>query len=332
MNSRKILITAVILLCVLYFAGSYILTSTKNESNLIYNGNSYGNTDGEGKALIDKDRQDNAQDKEQYSDREIVTQKNTVREKEYINPEGMTVMERYLLPEGFERMEAEKGSFAEFLRKQKLKPYGQKALYYDGREKPSLGIYNGVLDVDIGNRDLHQCADAIMLLRAEYLYSKGKFEEIAFDFVSGFRAEYSKWMEGYRIKVNGNDVKYYKATDPSNTYKDFRKYMDMVMAYANTLSLEKELKAVDTKDIEIGDVLIIGGSPGHAVIVMDMAISQDNKKIFLLAQSYMPAQQTQILINPMDESISPWYSLEGKDRLITPEWTFGLDQLRRFDS
>jgi hypothetical protein len=169
---------------------------------------------------------------------------------------------------------------------------------------------------------LHQCADAIMLLRAEYLYSKGAFTDIAFDFVSGFRAEYSKWMEGYRIKVNGNDVKYYKAADPSNTYEGFRKYMDMVMAYASTLSLEKELKPVDTK---IGDVFIIGSSPGHAVIIMDMAISQDNKKMFLLAQSYMPAQQTQILINPMDESISPWYSLEGKDRLITPEWTFELN-------
>jgi hypothetical protein len=195
-------------------------------------------------------------------------------------------------------------------------------LYYNGREKPSSDKYDGVLDVDIGNRDLHQCADAIMLLRAEYLYSKGAFTDIAFDFVSGFRAEYSKWMEGYRIKVNGNDVKYYKAADPSNTYEGFRKYMDMVMAYASTLSLEKELKPVDTK---IGDVFIIGSSPGHAVIIMDMAISQDNKKMFLLAQSYMPAQQTQILINPMDESISPWYSLEGKDRLITPEWTFELN-------
>lgn len=332
MNKSKIFLRVIILLCVIYFIGSYIVTTTKNESNLIHNGSSTRNIGKEGKIINDKDKQDIAQDTNQYSDIDSVTLDNTVSDKGYVNPEGMTVMERYLLPEGYERVKVEEGSFAEFLRHQKLKPYGQKALYYDGREKPSKGKYDGVLDVDIGNRDLHQCADAIMLLRAEYLYSKGRFEDIAFNFVSGFRAQYSKWMEGYRIKVDGNDVKYYKAAGPSNTYSDFRKYMDVVMAYASTLSLEKELKPVDINDMEIGDVFIVGGSPGHAVIVMDMAISQDNKKVFLLAQSYMPAQQTQILINPMDENLSPWYSLEGKNKLITPEWTFELNQLRRFDS
>ncbi len=332
MNRRKIFFPVVILLCALYLIGSYIFATIKNETNSIHDGNSTSNIDKEDKTINDGNKQDIRQDEKEYSEIDIVIQENAVPKKEYINPYGMTVKERYLLPEGFERVEVEGGSFAEFLRLQKLKPYGEKALYYDGREKPSKGKYDGVLDVDIGNRDLHQCADAIMLLRAEYLYSKGAFADIAFNFVSGFRAQYSKWMEGYRIKVDGNDVKYYKATDPSNTYGDFRKYMDMVMAYASTLSLEKELKPVDTKDIRIGDVFIIGGSPGHAVIVMDMAISQDNKKIFLLAQSYMPAQQTQILINPMDENLSPWYSLEGKERLVTPEWTFELNQLRRFDS
>ena len=51
------------------------------------------------------------------------------------------------------------------------------------------------------------------------ILKRGAFTDIAFDFVSGFRAEYSKWMEGYRIKVNGNDVKYYKAADPSTPMK-----------------------------------------------------------------------------------------------------------------
>ena len=85
----------------------------------------------------------------------------------------------------------------------KAKAIRSGGLVLQWQRKPSSDKYDGVLDVDIGNRDLHQCADAIMLLRAEYLYSKGAFTDIAFDFVSGFRAEYSKWMEGYRIKVNG---------------------------------------------------------------------------------------------------------------------------------
>jgi hypothetical protein len=30
----------------------------------------------------------------------------------------------------------------------------------------------------------------------------------------------------------------------------------------------------------------------------------------------------------MDDDISPWYSLKGKEKLITPEWTFELDTLK----
>lgn len=248
----------------------------------------------------------------------------------YIIPNGNTIEERYLTLEGFKRVEVEKDSFGEFLRNQKLKPYGEKVLYYDGREKASRGVYDSVIDVDIGDSDLHQCADAIMLLRGEYLYLIGAYDKIAFNFVSGFKAQYKKWMEGYRIKVVGNNVSYHKATQPSNTYEDFRKFMDMVFAYSGTLSLEGEMESVDIEDMEIGDVFIIGGSPGHAVIIVDMAINDANEKIFLLAQSYMPAQQTQILINPMDNNTSPWYSLKNKEKLITPEWKFDLDRLRRF--
>lgn len=247
-----------------------------------------------------------------------------------INEEGMTIAERYFPLNGFERVRVSDNSFGEFLRNQKLKSYGEKVLYYDGREKNKKGVYDSVFDVDIGDRDLHQCADAIMLLRAEYLYSQGLYEKIHFNFVSGFKAEYSKWMEGYRIKVDGNSVSYYKAADPSNTYESFRKFMDMVFAYSGTLSLDKELESVQIEDMEIGDVFIVGGNPGHAIIVVDMAENDEGEKIFMLAQSYMPAQQTQLLVNPNDKAISPWYRLKGEEQLVTPEWTFDWDNLKKF--
>lgn len=262
---------------------------------------------------------------------EPIVEEATIPEKtSLLNKTGMTIKDRYFPPKGYTRVELEKNSFAEFLRNQKLKPYGEKVIYYDGREKTKSGVYDSVFDVNIGDRDIHQCADAIMLLRAEYLFSIGAYNEINFNFVSGFKAEYKKWIEGYRIKVEGNNVSYYKATESSNTYESFRKYMDMVMAYSSTLSLGKELTSVDINDIEIGDVFIVGGSPGHAIIVVDMAQNDSNEKIFMLAQSYMPAQQTQLLINPLDDSISPWYTLKSKVELVTPEWTFDLDKLKRF--
>ena len=58
----------------------------------------------------------------------------------YVNKKGMTIETRYNVPAGYKRVSVEKGSFAEFLRNQKLKPYGEKALYYNGKEKPNSGI------------------------------------------------------------------------------------------------------------------------------------------------------------------------------------------------
>lgn len=249
-----------------------------------------------------------------------------------INTKGMTIQSRYETPSGYERIPVEEGSFEAYLRNLSLLPYGTKVKYYDGREKPSEGVYDSVVDVEIGSRDLHQCADAIMLLRAEYLYENDRKNEIAFNFTNGFRAEYSKWMQGYRIKVSGNDVSWEKQAKGSDTYESFRSFMNMVFAYAGTISLSKELEERKIEDMQIGDVFIIGASPGHAVIVVDMAIDiQSGKKAFMLAQSYMPAQQTQILINPNDESLSPWYTLTPGEILKTPEYTFRQDDLMSFE-
>ncbi len=46
--------------------------------------------------------------------------------------------------------------------------------------------------------------------------------------------------------------------------------MRIVFAYAGTLSLYEELESVPIKDMDIGDIFVQGGSPGHAVIVVDM--------------------------------------------------------------
>jgi hypothetical protein len=84
-------------------------------------------------------------------------------------------------------------------------------------------------------------------------------------------------------------------------------------------------------DIKAGDVFIRGGTPGHAVIVLDVAINRESgKKIFLLAQSYMPAQEIHILNNPNREDLSPWYEEDFGDELITPQYTFTNNELMRF--
>lgn len=203
--------------------------------------------------------------------------------------------------------------------------------YYNGDEKPNK-VAAAVLDLDVGKKDLQQCADAVMRLRAEYLYKNKQYGLLHFNFTNGFKAEYAKWRNKQRINVNGNKAAWISTTKESESYQSFREYLDKVFTYAGTASLVKELKPVKLADMQIGDVLIKGGSPGHAVIVVDMAINPKTKgKLFMIAQSYMPAQDIHVLINKHDFTLSPWYELdEAAEQIYTPEWTFGKADLRRF--
>lgn len=52
-------------------------------------------------------------------------------------------------------------------------------------------------------------------------------------------------------------------------------------------------------------------------------------RVYLLAQSYMPAQDIHIVQNLRDGRLSPWYTVDTTSSLIeTPEWTFITNPLR----
>lgn len=242
-----------------------------------------------------------------------------------------TIQQRFQLPQGFVREEESKTSFGYFLRNLPLKSLGSNVLYFDGTIKSNRNVYEAVVDLPIGKQDLHQCADAVMRLRADYFYSQKQYDKIHFNFTNGFQVDFSKWVAGYRIAVKGNKTSWVKTAKPSDSYQTYWKYLETVFMYAGTASLEKELKSINALDMKIGDVFIKGGFPGHAVIVVDIAVNpKNNQKIMLLAQSYMPAQEIQILKNPNKSSLSPWYAVDFGTSLKTPEWTFSSSQLKRF--
>lgn len=242
-----------------------------------------------------------------------------------------TMITRFRPPEGYIRTSEREQSFQSYLRNLKLKPKGSMVHYYNGGIKYNHGIYDAVVDLDIGDKDLHQCADAVMRLRAEYLWSQGLYEKIHFNFTNGHRVEYKEWMAGKRMNVKGNKSWWTPQAIPSNTSQDLWNYLEEVFMYAGTASLEKELVSIPIKDARIGDVLIQGGYPGHAVIIVDQAINKSTgKHIYILAQSYMPAQELQILKNPQNTDFSPWYAF-GTGTITTPEWEFQDVDIKRFN-
>lgn len=235
-------------------------------------------------------------------------------------------------PKGFARTKVEEGSFADWLRNLPLKEAGAQVLVYNGRKKPNQTFHAAVIDIDTGTSDLQQCADAIIRLRAEYLFSLGRFESIEFNFTNGNPAPYSRWRAGYRPTVKESFVRWDNKAKQDSSYRCFRSYLDTVFAYAGTASLSLELEArADVKQMQIGDVFIRGGYPGHAVIVLDMAENKETgEKVFLVAQSYMPAQDIHVLRNLNDAGGAPWYRVDFGEQLQTPEWEFGKTQLKRF--
>jgi hypothetical protein len=108
-------------------------------------------------------------------------------------------------------------------------------------------------------------------------------------------------------------------------------FMERVFGMCGSASLAKQLKPVnDFANIKPGDVLIRGGFPGHAAMVMDVAINAAGKKIFILAQSYMPAQDIHILLNPLAATATSWYDVSDDYTITTPEYLFYRNELRQW--
>jgi Domain of unknown function (4846) len=212
------------------------------------------------------------------------------------------------LPAGFNRVTADSASFSAYLRNIGLKE--QTIVYlYNGQPKHNQTAQYALLNISVGNTDLQQCADAVMRLRAEYLFAEKQFDKIIFF---------------------DNDNTHYTFTAPYSR-DHFDKYLNRVFGMCGSASLSKQLKPVNSfAAIEPGNVLIRGGFPGHAVIVMDVAVNEAGKKIYLLAQSYMPAQDIHVLKNPMNEDLSPWYEVNDDHIIQTPEYTFMQHELMKW--
>lgn len=209
--------------------------------------------------------------------------------------------------EGFRRVKVDPNSFGAYLRSFPLKD-DWNIYYYNGNPvKNQFGAY-ATLDIDIGDKDLLQCADAVMFLRASYLYAQKRYDEIHFNSLAGKRMNYTDYVKGDYSPAK------------------FRKYMDYVFAYANTASLEKELPQRKIEDVQIGDIFVVSGNPGHAMMVVDMAMDKDGNRSLLFAQGMMPAQTVHVVTNLEHGEDTPWYMIDEYLRwstlFIFPNYVF----------
>jgi len=246
--------------------------------------------------------------------------------------EALTTLAATAPPSGFERVQVEEGSFAAFLRRMPLRPRGTPVLAYDG-ERILPGDDPRVFRVaalEIGTRDLQQCADSVIRWHAEWLWSQGAADRASYHFVSGDLASFERYRTGERPVVDGPRVRWVRRAKPRRDRATFREFLDVVFTYASTVSLAREARLVAKQDLAPGDFFVVPGGPGHAVLVLDVARDPHGRSVALLGQGYMPAQDFHVLASG-ERGLGPWFSLEV-DALETPFWPapFRWSQLRRF--
>lgn len=246
----------------------------------------------------------------------------------FVNPKATVLKDRLLPISGFKRVESSTYSWENFLQNLKLQDFGKPILKYDGSEIADQKHHAGILTYDIGTTDLQQCADALIRLRAEYLFKNEKYSDIHFRFTSGDNYSWESYAKGIRPIINKNSVKFSKTatSHPLNNYQEFRKYLDIIYTYAGTISLARDL-TLDTnkKEFEIGDLIITPGSPGHVVMVVDKIENGDQKR-YALVEGYTPAQSIHIL----SENGNPWFDLRVSDDVPTPRYHFKKAVIKHF--
>lgn len=250
----------------------------------------------------------------------------------HIDKDKSTVITRFVPPTNYKWIIQKPGSFGEFLVNFPL--YPKNFPVRDFRGIPIEKQYNhaAILKIDVGEKDLQQCADAWMRLYAEYLWLQNKQDEIGFHFTSGQFLTWKDFANGVRTEEIKDKVKFIKSAKPDHSYQNFRNYLNLVFNYAGTISLDKESKAIpQNKDIKVGDFLIKPGSPGHSVIIIGICENYAGKRLYLLAESFMPAQDIHIIVNPLNRKISPWYELDvASPQTITAKYIFKPTSIKRF--
>lgn len=236
-------------------------------------------------------------------------------------------------PEGYERVPAAEGSFLQFMREMPVWPQGSSIMTYEGE---AISSANAAAVYTLSQPDIRmqQCADTVIRLWSEYFYQTGRYDRMAFSYASGYETCWTDWQKGwryltvpaagwtFRVKLAGSD----------DSIQQMHNYLQAVMRYASTLSLEAESHPIAAAEAHAGDIICKGGAPGHVLVIVDEAVNEKGERCFLFAQGLIPAQSAHIVTGcgPGD---SPWYTEAQLSKMPVkfPSYIYNTpDTLRRW--
>jgi hypothetical protein len=226
---------------------------------------------------------------------------------------------RFPTPPGYARVKVEAGSFADWLRGLPMAPEGTPAKSYSGEETLAGGDEHlaGVVAIDIGSADLEQSSDVIIRLQAEYLWSQGKRDQIAYTSATKLNMPLSRWEKGQRLIPQGPNVFWVVKGKPAEVdHAEFRKYLDAVFNWANSTSLAMRSTAVaDPKELVAGDFFLQSQAPNHVAVVLDVAEKPSGERVALLGQARNPAESIHVISLG---KATPWFNVRPPVPIFTP--------------
>jgi hypothetical protein len=247
-------------------------------------------------------------------------------------PPMVRLEDRFPSPPGWTRVEAEKGSYAAWLGG--LPVHLERTTVLSHRGLPLPASAAAVVVLDLGDGDLQQCADTILRLHAEYRWSRGEAGRCAYHFTSGDLSSWEAWVAGERFQVVGPRVERRSGEPRDSDHATFRRWLQHLFVYAGTLSLDLDSRPIAPSEaLGAGDFFVDGGSPGHALMVLDVARDRAGRPHGLIGQGYTPAQEMHVLESADEEVVDGvWFPLPDEGQaLTTPAWRpFPRASARRF--
>lgn len=174
--------------------------------------------------------------------------------------------------------------------------------------------------------DLQQCADSAYRLRARFLRESGA-REITFHATNGQPLPWARWAAGERTRLEGQRLVW--VPGPGGPIESrWESWLREVFVYAGTRSLAaRDTVPVDwSSGPRAGDVFVAPGSPGHAVVLMDVARRSDGAWLAVVGEGFMPAQDFHVHRGPEEG----WWVLDPRRGLELPWWPLPPEGLRRW--
>ena len=228
------------------------------------------------------------------------------------NPNNYRTIGDIPTPWGYERINGDDVTYTKFLRSLPLKGRGSKVQLYTGGDARFQSLNYAVIDLPLLS-NAEQCADVCMRLRAEYLFNTRQYGRIRFQ------------------NVNGKTMSY----GGGSSRRSFERYLRNLYGVASTFSLSREMTTRRLTDMQPGDVFVYparyGQQYGHAVMVVDVAVNKNGKKVFLLAEGNTPARNIHLMRNFENPFRSPWFTLdEEAENLLLSVFHYKSNDLKSF--